>query len=135
MLSGARFDHIAAPLPDGRVLVAGGGTYSFQVQYHLDTTDIYDPTTQQWTPGPNLNLERFTPLATTLPDGRIVIAGGKMTLVEVFDPLTSVWSRAGYSPIERDWARPIPLTNDEVLIVGHPAPYEVVQLRANPPPP
>lgn len=133
MLSVARYDHAAALLPDGRVLVAGGSNFEFQMQQFLDTTDVYDPTTGQWTPGPKLHLPRFTPLSATLADGRIVITGGSKTLVEVFDPATSTWSPAGHSTVERFWARPIPLGGDEVLVVGHPPPAEVLRLLAAPP--
>jgi hypothetical protein len=48
-----RAGHIAAPLPDGRVLVAGGAARisnrGFDVEDELPCAEIYDPTIDEWT--------------------------------------------------------------------------------------
>ena len=44
-MSSARQDQTATLLPDGRVLVVGGGNVGF----FTDTAEIYDPSTGGWT--------------------------------------------------------------------------------------
>ena len=77
-----RFGYTSTQLPDGTVLIAGGampvpaspGTYS---QSPLSTTEIYNPKTGTFSPGPIMRQARFGHTATLLPDGSIFIAGGR----------------------------------------------------------
>ncbi|MEM7307348.1 MAG: kelch repeat-containing protein [Planctomycetota bacterium] len=78
--------HTATKLDDGRVFVAGGSTeftpghpigYPLSVTSAVnETTEIYDPTTDTWTPGPGLAAPVTTAEAERLSDGRVLIAGG-----------------------------------------------------------
>ena len=66
-----------ALLPDGRVLIAGGqagGAWGTRVA----STQIYDPHTGKFLPGPELNENRFklSKAVVALKDGRVLIAGG-----------------------------------------------------------
>lgn len=72
-------------LRDGRVLVAGGvelrsepvdGGYSVTEVAPLDSTEIYDPATDTWTPGPRLLGARQGGHAITLADGSVLVFGG-----------------------------------------------------------
>ena len=75
----------ASLLPDGRVLVAGGTSGNGQNQLSDVTdilgtatrlTEIFDPATGTWSSGPDLQEPKAGAVATTLQDGRIMIAGG-----------------------------------------------------------
>jgi len=64
----------------GHVLVVGGdvkgGTIFGGAQVALDSVEIYDPSTTQFTSFGTLTVARQNHTATELPDGRILIAGG-----------------------------------------------------------
>lgn len=40
------------------------------------TTEIFDPTTNTWSPGPELSQPRVEHSATLTPDGSVLIVGG-----------------------------------------------------------
>jgi hypothetical protein len=78
-------------LADGRVLVAGGDVE------HTNRTDIYDPMTDTWSPGGNMNQQRWYNASVTLPDGRALTLGGNRTSGEsgngeIYDPATNTWT-------------------------------------------
>jgi hypothetical protein len=60
-------------LPDGRLLVAGGHRADGS---GLAQTCVFDPGTDQWTPGPTMNHGRWYPTLTTMPDGSVLIVSG-----------------------------------------------------------
>ncbi|AUX29635.1 uncharacterized protein SOCE836_017260 [Sorangium cellulosum] len=73
-------------LQDGRVLVSGGmeefyencapwGDCYYNREYS-NATYLYDPSTDRWTAGPSLSVERSGHSATALLDGSVLIAGG-----------------------------------------------------------
>lgn len=74
-MSTPRWAPAAAPLPDGRVLVAGGSGSGIEP---LDTAEIFDPKTGQVSGAGvgAMTMGRLAPAAASLPDGRILIAGG-----------------------------------------------------------
>ena len=64
-------------LPDGKVLASGGiGGIGGGIEFYMSTTEIYNPETNNWYPGPDMAVPRFSHTATALPDGRVLIAGG-----------------------------------------------------------
>lgn len=87
----AFFDQ-AIPIVDGRWLVAAGGSGALLSQAALSTTDLYDPMTDTFSAGPNLNTARSVHTATRLPDGKWLLAAGVDTnndpqdTAEVLDP-------------------------------------------------
>jgi hypothetical protein len=70
------------------VLIAGGSD-SRGWNGNLNSAEIYDPHTGNFTPTASLNDSRFKlpDEAVQLPSGRLLIAGGSKE-VEVFDPAT-----------------------------------------------
>ena len=80
----ARFKHTMLPWVDGTVLVIGGTSDD---RTRLRTTEIYDPRTATFRPGPRLTNPRYKldGSAVRLPDGRVVVAGGG-TGAELLDP-------------------------------------------------
>jgi WD40 repeat protein len=96
-MSQARQYHTATLLPDGKVLVVGGERGDIGVR---GTAEIYDPSTDIWTPTEMTNLARTSHTATLLPDGKVLIAGGlngnvdsaPATTAEIYDPSSDTWT-------------------------------------------
>jgi len=60
-------------LPDGRLLVSGGGTGN---GLGHPNTDIFDPATTSWIAGPNMAYARWYPTNTTMPNGEVLTMAG-----------------------------------------------------------
>ncbi len=60
-------------LPDGRLLVSGGGTGDGKGH---PNSDIFDPATASWIAGPNMAYARWYPTNTTMPNGEVVTIAG-----------------------------------------------------------
>jgi hypothetical protein len=73
-LAEGRTGATATRLPDGRVLVIGGGTQNWSV-FPL-TAELWDPATATFRPAGSLAVGRHSHAATLLPDGRILVVGG-----------------------------------------------------------
>ena len=71
-LDGARHDHTATLLPNGKVLVAGGRGDSGVPA----SGQIYHPATGTWTATGSLIGGRGGHTATLLPNGNVLVAGG-----------------------------------------------------------
>jgi len=74
-------------LPDGEVIVTGG--------IGDTATSIYNPATNTWRAGPQLNIGRGYQGQTTLPDGQVFVLGGSWSgaiggkLGEIWSPTTN----------------------------------------------
>jgi hypothetical protein len=67
-------------LPNGKVLVAGGMIFPagmFSSPIYTNSTEMYDPLTGTWTPNPPLAVKRGSHTATLLPNGKVLITGGR----------------------------------------------------------
>lgn len=79
-----------ARLDGDRLLLVGGSSSGVA----LDSTEIYDASTESFTSGPTLHEARSMPAVAVLPDGRVLIAGGvdasgaAMSSCEIYDPAT-----------------------------------------------
>lgn len=110
-------------LNDGRVLLIGSltctpGCNSFA------TAEVYDPAAGTWSKTSPLNSPRFNHVATKLPDGRVLVAGGYVSpgvltaSCEIYDPDTGVWTPTGSLNTPRQFHQGVVLANGNVLVVG-----------------
>ncbi len=79
----------ATLLVDGRVLVAGGSP-DWQANSTFATTEIYDPTTDTFGPGPDMQAAHSDHVAAALTDGSVLVLGGEgCTVAERLNPEAS----------------------------------------------
>jgi hypothetical protein len=83
----------SALLHDGRVLFVGGFDISAGKSGYLATCEIYDPATGKFSPTASMASARLAGSATTLLDGRVLVAGGvgagdpgNLTSAELYQP-------------------------------------------------
>lgn len=91
-MSVPRYKHGAALLPDGKVLIAGGSNENGR-QITYSTTEIFDPQTGRFSPGPRMKFSRYKLLSgvVALNDGRVLLAGGAER-PEIYDPARNIFT-------------------------------------------
>jgi hypothetical protein len=107
-------------LASGRVLVAGGGD---RPSGFTPSAEVYDPTTNTWSTTGSMADARGFATATSLPNGRVLLAGGfgnlgDLASAEEFDPQTGSFARVGSMGTPRAMAAAAPLPGGRVLIAG-----------------
>jgi Kelch motif len=128
-MGAARYAAVAAPLPDGRVLVAGG-YYDEGGDHYLASAEVFNPATNAFSSAGigAMGTARRAPAAAPLPDGRVLVAGGVyddgtehyLASAEVFNPATNAFSSAGIGAMStaRSGAAAAPLPDGRVLVAG-----------------
>ncbi len=141
--SGAGFpftrNHVYAnlvKLSDGRLLLIGGASgiddngQGCAVLCPIKETDLYDPSTDQWTQTGSTNDFRgaggMGENGVLLNDGRVLVAGGQgygtnsdyKVTTELYDPATGTWSYTGSLHKPRWFAQMVKLHDGRVLIAG-----------------
>lgn len=114
-----RHKHDAVLLRDGRVLIHGG-TDERDDRGVFSSTEIFDPGTGRFTPGPELSVPRYKHAGTSLglPDGRILLAGGA-SRAEIYDPDRNVFTLVEGAPrMAGQFSAAAPLKNGGALITG-----------------
>jgi hypothetical protein len=119
-MSDRRHKHAAVRLRDGRVLVIAGSDEGGR-RGSYRRTEIFDPTTDGFSPGPELNVARYkiVDAAVILPSGAVLVAGGAAR-AELWDPADA----AGFRPLRgevdtgRSFATATALGDGSVLVVG-----------------
>ncbi len=94
-LAEARAGMVVAPLPGGRILIAGGCTSGSCTT----RTEAYDPGARAFTTIAPLHVARGRATASVLPDGRVLVAGGcsdiacanVVAAAELYDPALDRW--------------------------------------------
>ncbi len=92
-----RFDHVAVRLLDGNVLVTGGRTKNEIDQSITNSAELYNPDKNTWTFLPSMNIARADFTAALLPDGRVLVIGGRLPsgdptpTTEIYDFNTRRW--------------------------------------------
>jgi hypothetical protein len=118
----ARRGAAAAPLRDGRVLVAGG-SYDDGTEHYLASAEVFNPVTGAFTPVNDMGVARVRAAAAPLPDGRVLVAGGnngsaRLSSAEVFNPATGAFTPVDDMDGDRARAAAAPLPDGRVLIAG-----------------
>ena len=114
-MSVARTGQTATLLPDGDVLIAGGGA---------DTADLYDPSTGTFTPTGSMSVTRTNATATLLPSGNVLVAGGvdsrgrQLASAELYDPSTGTFTPTGSMHTARSGQTATLLGDGKVLVAG-----------------
>lgn len=138
-LKQARAVHVAARLPDGKVMVSDG----LILTSSLGTIEIYDPTTNQWEMVSQNRPQNYYGRATTLTsDGLLVAAGGlqssnpfrPLAEVEYFDPSVLRWRSTSPLPEPKSEAALITRPDGTLLLVGGETSTKPAALRYTPRP-
>ena len=116
----ARAYHTATSLPNGKVLIAGGGT---DPSVPLASAELYDPVSKTFSPTGSMGTARAYHTATLLPGGTVLIAGGtgpsgRLASAELYDPKTGTFSSALPMGSVREQHAASLLVNGKVLIAG-----------------
>jgi len=98
--------HAAALLPNDKILVAGGCLkFDFPNGVCLEATRsavVYDPVSGRTSDPSTMRMPRAGATATTLPNGKILVAGGD--LLHKFDLFTWTFSAELYDPSTKKWS-------------------------------
>ena len=125
-LNAARAGAASAILADGRVLVVGGLFIDVASQRYLDSSELWDPASGQWSPTGPLAGTRLNESAVTLADGRVLVVGGvanngdeiQLAAAEVFDAASGRWSSAGALATTRVGFTLVALADGGAIVVG-----------------
>jgi hypothetical protein len=130
-----RAGHGASLMPNGRVLISGGSS-NVDLTNPLSlftgllaTTELFDPTTNTFLPGPTMLEPRAFHTSTTLTTGRVLVAGGIALLPIVnipnvsstaylFNPTTNSFGLPSLMSGARFLHTATALSNGRVLLVG-----------------
>jgi len=98
LINGRQY-HTATLLPDGRVLVIGGGADYTNLEF-LAAAEMFDPVTGTFAMAGSLATARTYHTATLLDDGRVLVTGGygavaPLASAEIYDPSTGAFNPAG----------------------------------------
>jgi hypothetical protein len=108
----------AIELPDGRLLLAGGGGAN------LDECEVYETRRQTFTSVAPLAQGRAGHTVTALADGRVLVTGGAdaasivQSGAELYDPATSSWTTVGSLSTPRAGHSAALLADGRVLVIG-----------------
>jgi predicted GH43/DUF377 family glycosyl hydrolase len=119
-LTTARSMHTAALLPDGDVLVSGGGTSGGAI---TASCERYDSETGLWGTTGALSGARSGHTLTLLPSGLVLAASGQnpgstVVACELYDPGSGTWSLTGSVATGRLYHSASLLPNGQILIAG-----------------
>jgi N-acetylneuraminic acid mutarotase len=119
-MSTTRRNAAVVELPDGRVLMTGGGAPPSQL-----TSELYNPASGTWSAAAPMAQGRFSHTATLLPDGRVLVVGGWNTVIstalvsaELYDPATNTWTSTGSLANARYLHTATLLKDGKVLVAG-----------------
>lgn len=125
-IDGALADCRVAPLPDGRIFVAG--CINMDTLEGVLHAELFDPKTQKFRPTEPTPAERTNCSVTTLRNGKVLIAGGNgrapnhvlrdLATAELYDPATNKFTPTGNMTTPRIDHRAVLLDNGKVLVIG-----------------
>ncbi|MGJ3438043.1 kelch repeat-containing protein [Serratia sp. Je.1.23.a] len=126
-----RLDHTLTVLKDGRVLVVGGRSATYDaLDYKLfDSAELLDPTKGRWTMAGSMITQRICHTATLLPNGKVLVAGGRTgrptyssktvtSSAELYDSASGTWAKATNMSMPRCGHTATLLPSGKVLVTG-----------------
>ncbi len=119
-----RYFHTATLFQNGQVLVAGGETVVQSATRGLASAELFDPSTNSFSPTGSMTAARFLHTAVLLGNGTVLVAGGQgaglyaMDSAELFDPASGTFSITGSMTTARIYHVATLLANGKVLITG-----------------
>jgi Galactose oxidase, central domain len=129
-----RQQHSAVLLRDGTVLVTGGNIERTPCADICVTTlaesEIYNPSTGQWTTVGEMTIPRSFFTTTVLSNGRVISVGGRIhtgpdyfdfkaiAWTDIYGSATKKWSATGTMAISRTDHSAVLLANSQVLVAG-----------------
>ena len=106
-------------------MLAAGGFWKWDHNgsFITDTAEVYSPSTGQWSTTGRMTQPRSTFQVVSLPDGRVLAAGGyiyttslmPVATAELYVPATGTWMRTGTMYFARDRMQMVVLRNGLVL--------------------
>lgn len=134
-MNAERAAHSATLLPDGKVLIAGGFREEGTQEIAIASAEVFDPTTNTFTPTSDMNEPRNGHTATLLPNGKVLLAGGwnqlgRTATAELYDPQSGTFEYAGSLMAPRQGLTATLLKNGQVLIAGGDSARDTPQLNA-----
>ena len=118
-----RFQHAAAALPDGSVLVTGGWCHSGAGPDAppMSGAQIFNPYSGTWTNAAPMSRGRALHAAVSLEDGRVLVVGGinriALADAEIYDPRLNQWTPAASLSVAR-YGHVATLVNGLVVVTG-----------------
>src|SRR5579859_4653746 len=123
-MTAIRFDHAAALLANGQVLIVGGIERNGVMQ---SSAELFDPASGRFqATGKPQSPRGWGLTATLLNDGKVLVAGGSSgcdspcytASAELYDPAAGKFLPTGRMTVPRAGARALLLPTGEVLLVG-----------------
>jgi len=120
----ARRSHTETLLPNGSVLICGGGdSVSTSGQMPIQSCELYDPATGAFSIAGDMTVARTSHNATLLDDGSVLIAGGSVgagtstptNLAELYDPSDNSFTPVGPMNFTRLAQAPAKLRDGRVV--------------------
>jgi N-acetylneuraminic acid mutarotase len=133
-MNDGRQQHSAVLLRNGNVLISGGNIDRSPCADLCVTTiaesEVYDPTTGQWTTVGETTIPRSFFTTTLLPNGRVLAVGGRVhtgpgyydygaiAFADLYVSTTGKWKATGTMTISREEHATVLLSNGQVLAIG-----------------
>jgi hypothetical protein len=119
------YDHTATPLPNGKVLMAGGFSIRpFGSNGGAVTpggAELFDPAGEAWSYTGNLSESRVGHTASLLPNGKVLVAGNIFdggNHAELYDPDTGMWTSTSSLNAGRAGHTATLLPDGKLLVAG-----------------
>jgi hypothetical protein len=110
-------------LANGKVLVAGGVTWTNNQWASTNTAGLFDPISNTWTATGSMITSRRAHFMIRLTDGRVFVGGGTSNAggvksAEIYDPITGTFTSVSDMPETRSDVHAALLPNGNVLVIG-----------------
>lgn len=121
----ARMGHISALLSSGKILVTAGT--DVDETFYLANSEIYSPETNSFSDTGSLLVARAYATDTSLPNGKVLVIGGKtfkgyirtyLSSAELYNPVTGMFTNTGSMTAARANHTATMLANGKVLVTG-----------------